>query len=282
MIEETPSPALDDELRARMAEAALTVGRTLGYTNAGTVEFILAPDGSFYFLEVNTRLQVEHPVTELVTGLDLVRWQMLVAEGRPLPLAQDEIRFSGHAVEARVYAEDPAAGYLPATGRVALWRPPDATLARTDAGVETGDEISIYYDPLVAKISAHGEDRGQALRRLEYALSATVLFGVRNNLDFLRRVLLHPAHLAGQIDTGFLERHASDLLPSTDVSSEFPPRILAALAAALLKQPCGGEAPQARSHGATTARALSSNALTSYRACRNGAAGYCQFGAGRV
>jgi acetyl-CoA carboxylase biotin carboxylase subunit len=229
VIEETPSPALDDALRARMAAAALVVGHTLGYTNAGTVEFVLDADGAFYFLEVNTRLQVEHPITELVTGLDLVRWQILVAEGRPLPLAQDEIRFSGHAVEARIYAEDPAAGYLPATGRVALWRPPtpwglggegtgehtsDMAGVRVDAGIETGDGISVHYDPMIAKISAHGADRTEALRRLEYALGETVLFGVSNNLDFLRRVLLHPAHLAGELDTGFLERHAGELLAS--------------------------------------------------------------------
>jgi acetyl-CoA carboxylase biotin carboxylase subunit len=236
VIEETPSPALDAALRARMAEAALMVGRALGYTNAGTVEFLLAPDGSFYFLEVNTRLQVEHPITELVTGLDLVRWQILVAEGKPLPLAQDEITFRGHAIEARVYAEDPAAGYLPATGRVALWRAPDQAGVRVDAGIETGDEISIYYDPLVAKISAHGADRAEALRRLEYALGETVLFGVRGNLDFLRRALLHPAHLAGRIDTGFLERHAGELLaPATqrDALGGLSPAGLAALVAAL-------------------------------------------------
>ena len=125
MIEETPSVALTPELRARMGEAAVTVGRQLGYTNAGTVEFILAPDGQFYFLEVNTRLQVEHPVTELVTGLDLVRWQIQVAEGRSLPLTQEQVTFSGHAIEARVYAEDPAQDYLPATGTLALWREPD-------------------------------------------------------------------------------------------------------------------------------------------------------------
>src|SRR5207302_767198 len=135
IVEETPSTALTPAVRARMAEAALTVGRTLGYTNAGTVEFILGAGGDFAFLEVNTRLQVEHPVTELVTGLDLVRWQILAAEGRPLPLAQEQVTFSGHAIEARVYAEDPEQGYLPATGTLALWREPDDTGVRVDAGV---------------------------------------------------------------------------------------------------------------------------------------------------
>jgi geranyl-CoA carboxylase alpha subunit len=211
VIEETPSVALTPELREKMGEAAVTVGRQLGYTNAGTVEFILAPDGQFYFLEVNTRLQVEHPVTELVTGLDLVRWQIQVAEGRSLPLTQEQVTFSGHAIEARVYAEDPAQSYLPATGTLALWREPDETGVRVDAGVSTGDAISIYYDPMVAKISAHGADRTEALRRLEHGLGRTTLFGVRNNIAFLRRVLLHPAFIAGETNTAFLERHVADL-----------------------------------------------------------------------
>jgi acetyl-CoA carboxylase biotin carboxylase subunit len=209
VIEETPSVALTPELRARMGEAAVTVGRQLAYMNAGTVEFILAPDGQFYFLEVNTRLQVEHPITELVTGLDLVRWQIEVAEGRPLPLAQ--ITASGHAIEARIYAEDPTQGYLPATGTLALWREPQDAGVRVDAGVNTGDAISIYYDPLVAKISAYGPDRAQALRRLERALGRTTLFGVRNNIAYLRRILLHPAFVAGETNTAFLERYALEL-----------------------------------------------------------------------
>ena len=216
IVEETPSPALTPELRARMGAAAVTVGRRLNYTNAGTVEFILAPTGDFYFLEVNTRLQVEHPVTELATGLDLVRWQILVAEGHPLPLAQDAIRFSGHAVEVRLYAEDPAAGFLPQIGPVARWRPPDGADVRVDAGIQTGDAVTPHYDPLLAKISAHGADRAEALRRLEHALARTVLLGLRTNQDYLRRVLLHPAHLAGQISTAFVARHAAELLTPAD------------------------------------------------------------------
>ena len=212
VIEETPSTALTPGLRARMGAAAVAAGRQLGYTNAGTVEFILDPDGHFYFLEVNTRLQVEHPVTELVTGLDLVRWQILVAEGRPLPLAQEQVTARGHAAEARVYAEDPASGFLPATGLVALWRSPTGDGVRVDGGVATGDMVAAYYDPLLAKISAHGADRAEALRRLERALAQTTLFGVRSNLDLLRRIVLHPAHVAGAISTAFIERHAADLL----------------------------------------------------------------------
>lgn len=215
VIEETPSTALTPERRSRMSEAAIAIGRTLGYTGAGTVEFIVDRAGDFYFLEVNTRLQVEHPVTELVTGLDLVHWQILIAEGHPLPLSQQSVRFSGHAVEARIYAEDPASGFLPQAGEVALWRPPEGDDVRVDAGVETGDTISPWYDPLVAKISAHGATRDEALRRLDAALRQTVLFGVRSNLDYVHRVVLHPEHRAGNISTAFLEQHAAALLSNT-------------------------------------------------------------------
>jgi geranyl-CoA carboxylase alpha subunit len=239
IVEETPSPALTPELRARMGAAAVTVGRQLGYTNAGTVEFILAPSGNFYFLEVNTRLQVEHPVTELVTGLDLVRWQILVAAGHPLPLAQDVIPFSGHAVEVRLYAEDPAAGFLPQTGPVARWRPvAEGTGVRVDAGIQTGDAVTPHYDPLLAKISAHGANREEALRRLEHALARTLLLGLRTNQDYLRRVLLHPAHLSGQISTAFVERHTTDLLaPADQPVAGLPGDALAAVAVSIHRMP---------------------------------------------
>ncbi len=233
VIEETPSVALSPELREKMGEAAVTVGRQLGYTNAGTVEFILAPDGQFYFLEVNTRLQVEHPVTELVTGLDLVRWQIQVAEGRSLPLTQEQVTFSGHAIEARVYAEDAAQEYLPATGTLALWREPHDQGVRVDSGVSTGDAISIYYDPMVAKISAHGADRIEAVRRLERAIGQTALFGVRNNIAFLRCVLLHPAFVAGETNTAFLERHAAELGKTLVDEAGLSTLEMAALACAL-------------------------------------------------
>jgi geranyl-CoA carboxylase alpha subunit len=233
VIEETPSTALTSELRARMADAALTVGRQLGYTNAGTVEFILDLEGHFFFLEVNTRLQVEHPITELVTGLDLVRWQIEIAEGRPLPLTQDEVTFTGHAIEARLYAEDPAGGFLPATGQVALWREATGDGVRVDSGLHTGDEIGIFYDPLLAKICAYGADRVEALRRLDRALGATVLFGPRNNLDFLRRALLHPAHVAGDLSTDFVERHLTDLLAPPEDAAPLPALPLAAVLTAL-------------------------------------------------
>jgi geranyl-CoA carboxylase alpha subunit len=236
IVEETPSTALTSEQRARMGEAAVTVGKLLSYTNSGTVEFLLDPDGNFYFLEMNTRLQVEHPVTELVMGLDLVHWQIRIAEGHPLPLKQEEVRFGGHAVEARLYAEDPAAGFLPATGTVALWRAPEGEGVRVDAGIATGDVVSPYYDPLLAKIVAHGADRDEALRSLDRALAQTTLLGVRTNCDFLRRVLLHPVHRAGTFSTAFVETHAADLL-ANDVSKPGAPTHLevAALVAALAR-----------------------------------------------
>jgi acetyl/propionyl-CoA carboxylase alpha subunit len=219
LIEETPSPALSPDLRARIVAAALELGRRLGYTNAGTVEFVLAPEGSFYFLEVNTRLQVEHPVTELVTGLDLVRWQIEVAEGRPLPLAQEAITFTGHAVEARVYAEDPGANFQPASGRVALWREPDVAGVRADRGISSGDMISPHYDGLLAKVATHGATRSEALRCLDRALARTTVFGVANNLAYLRRVLLHPAHVAGELTTDFVAEHHAALMAAPEAAA---------------------------------------------------------------
>ena len=235
VIEETPSTGLTPDLRARMSEAAVAIGRTLHYTGAGTVEFIVDRQGHFYFLEVNTRLQVEHPVTEMVTGLDLVRWQILVAEGHPLPLDQEQAHPRGHAIETRIYAEDPASGFLPQAGALTLWCPPEGDGVRVDAGVATGDTISPYYDPLIAKIVAHGATRDEALRRLDAALQRTILFGVRSNLDYVRRILLHPDHRAGHISTAFLEQHTADLLPATSSASldGIMPAQLAALAITL-------------------------------------------------
>ncbi|HEX9069321.1 MAG TPA: biotin carboxylase N-terminal domain-containing protein [Ktedonobacterales bacterium] len=236
LIEETPSPALDPELRAQMAEAALTVGRQLAYSNAGTVELILTPERQFYFLEVNTRLQVEHPVTELVTGLDLVRWQMLIAEGRPLPLRQDEVVWQGHAIEARLYAEDPASDFLPASGPVALWREPFGEGLRVDAGITSGDEVTIHYDPLLAKVSAHAPTRDEAIRQLDAALAHTTLLGVRSNGDYLRRVLTHPEHLAGRLSTAFLAAHDAELRRPAPVADGLADDWLAALIVALTRQ----------------------------------------------
>jgi acetyl-CoA carboxylase biotin carboxylase subunit len=207
IIEEAPSPAVDAGLRARMGTAAVAAGRAIGYTGAGTVEFVLDGRGAFYFLEVNTRLQVEHPVTELITGLDLVELQIRVAEGVPLPFAQNDLRFEGHAIEARLYAEDPAADFLPATGRVMLWEPAAVPGVRCDSGIEEGSEASVHYDPLLAKLIAHGSTRDVAVDRLAVALKRLGVAGVTTNRDFLLAVLAHPAFRAAQLDTHFIDRH---------------------------------------------------------------------------
>lgn len=207
IVEESPSPALTPELRQKMGEAAVTVARAVSYTNAGTVEFLLDADGQFYFLEMNTRLQVEHPVTELVTGLDLVEWQIRIAEGAPLTLQQSDIQLNGHAIEVRLYAEDPSNDFLPVTGAIHLWREPHGEGVRVDSGLAAQDQVSIYYDPMLAKIIAHGADRSTAIRRLIRALENTTLLGLTTNLAFLRDILRHPAFIAGDLSTGFIEQH---------------------------------------------------------------------------
>jgi propionyl-CoA carboxylase alpha chain len=199
IIEESPSPALDDNLRARMGEAAVAIGKAIGYTNAGTVEFLLAPSGEFYFIEVNTRIQVEHPVTELITGIDLVRLQIEVAEGKPLPRAPRAI---GHAIEARLNAEDPLNDFLPSTGTIHLWRP--GGQVRVDTAVEDGAEVSLHYDSLLAKLIAFGRDREAAVRLLTHALEGTAVFGVRTNRDYLLQILESEEFRGGRADTAFL------------------------------------------------------------------------------
>jgi propionyl-CoA carboxylase alpha chain len=207
IIEEAPSPAVDDTLRRELGAAAVAAGKAIGYVGAGTVEFILDSGGQFYFLEVNTRLQVEHPVTELVTGLDLVALQLLVVEGNPLP---DEVRFAtlaGHAVEARLYAEDTSHDFRPATGTVHTFTVPDWPGLRVDAGIAAGSQVGVHYDALLGKVIAHGATRDQACRRLARALADTRLHGVVSNRDLLVGILRHPEFRAGQLDTGFLSRH---------------------------------------------------------------------------
>jgi propionyl-CoA carboxylase alpha chain len=206
IVEEAPSPAVDAHLRERMTQAALAAARAIGYASAGTVEFLLDADGRFYFLEVNTRIQVEHPVTEAVTGLDLVREQMLIAEGQPLRFTQDEVSLRGHAIEARLYAEDPANGFLPTGGRLFDWRPPLDVDVRVDSGVEAGSEIAVAFDPMMAKLVAHAPTRREAALRLARALEKIVAPGVVTNRDFLVAVLRHPAFMAGVTTTDFIER----------------------------------------------------------------------------
>ena len=231
IIEETPSPALDDALRAKMGEAAVRCGQAIDYQNAGTVEFILAPDRSFYFLEVNTRLQVEHPITEAVTRLDLVEEQIHVAQGEPLRLSQEEVRFEGAAIEVRLYAEDPASGFLPQTGTVVDWHLPPAPGLRVDSGVESGTEVGIYYDPMLAKIVTEGESREVALQRMRRALETLSVQGVTTNRDFLLEVLAHEAFVAGDLNTHFIDRHMQAALAAEpDRVAEQRAAALAALA----------------------------------------------------
>lgn len=235
LIEETPSPALDAAQRTAICEAAVIAARSIGYQNAGTVEFLFDPEsGTFYFLEMNTRLQVEHPVTECVTGLDLVALQIAVAAGEPLPLSQEAVRFSGWAIEARVYAEDPARDFLPQTGCITLWQPPCGEGVRVDSGMETGTLVSAAYDPLLAKIITHDHTREKARRRLIAALSNTRLLGLSNNLPFLRAILGHETFAAGEATTAFLSQHGPALQPRTALPQA---EELALAVAALLDMP---------------------------------------------
>ncbi len=238
IIEESPSPAVDDDLRTRMGETAVSVAKLVNYHNAGTVEFLLDEDGQFYFLEMNTRLQVEHPVTELVTGLDLVAWQIRVAEGEVLPFAQADVQFTGHAIEARVYAEDPANEFLPTTGQILLWREPAGEDVRIDSGMETGDMVTVYYDPMLAKVIAYGVDRKTAVRRLCRAIEQTILFGFPNNLSFLQAALRHSEFMAGNLSTSFIQVHLADW--QADAGKES----LALIAASLAQMEAYPQLPQ--------------------------------------
>ncbi|MDQ1079844.1 biotin carboxylase N-terminal domain-containing protein [Pseudoroseomonas cervicalis] len=226
VVEEAPAPGLSAERRAAMGEAAIAAARAVGYVGAGTVEFIAEGD-DFFFMEMNTRLQVEHPVTEAITGLDLVEWQIRVAQGETLPITQAQVPLSGHAIEVRLYAEDPARDYLPSIGPVTLLQWPQGEGVRVDAGVAEGDAVTPHYDPMLAKIIAWGPDRGTALHRLRGALAATRLGGVRSNLGLLRGIAAHPGFAAAELDTGFIARHPDLLAPAA------PPPDAAWAAAAL-------------------------------------------------
>jgi 3-methylcrotonyl-CoA carboxylase alpha subunit len=206
VIEESPSAAVDEALRERLTAAATSLARAVRYRGLGTVEFLLAPDGRFYFLEMNTRLQVEHPVTESITGQDLVRWQLEIAAAGRLPLAQDAITRNGHAIEARVYAEDAARNFLPQAGRAVRVRWPAATLARVDAGIETGDAVPVHYDPILAKVVTTAETRAEALERLTRALDESVVHGVVTNLPFVRALVRARAVMRAEVDTEWIER----------------------------------------------------------------------------
>ena len=223
IIEETPSPVLTPELRQRMGQAAVDVARAAGYVNAGTVEFLLDADsGEFYFLEMNARLQVEHPVTEAVLGLDMVEWQLRIAMGEPLTMRQEDIQPRGHAIECRIYAEDPYHDFVPSTGTLLRWRPPSGPGLRLDSGVSEGRDVSIYYDPMLAKLIAWGPTRDHCLRRMELALSQFQVLGVVTNIPLLRDAVMHPQFRGGEYDTGFLEANPSLTAPQANSPSEGP------------------------------------------------------------
>jgi acetyl-CoA carboxylase biotin carboxylase subunit len=229
VVEETPAPRYSDELRQRMAKAAIAAARGVDYVNAGTVEFIVTPDGEFYFLEMNTRLQVEHPVTELVTGVDLVHAQIHVASGLPMPWTQDELQQRGHAMQVRIYAEDPDDRFLPQSGTIAQYREPSGPGVRVDAGVTRGTEIGLKFDPMLAKLICYAESREQCIDRLSRALRDYVILGTKTNISWLRRVVTHEAFRDGRVSTRFLQDHADDL---TAPAPEVVPLIAAAISAA--------------------------------------------------
>lgn len=207
VVEETPSVVLDDMMRLRMGETAVRAARACGYVNAGTIEFLVDASRNFYFLEMNTRLQVEHPVTELRTGLDLVREQLLITGGEPLALSQEDVVFRGHAIECRICAEDPASGFLPSTGTIRRLRPAQGPGVRDDRGIEEGGEVSVYYDPLIAKVVVWAQDRPLAIARMERALHEYEIVGVTTNIPVCTFVMRHPAFRAGTFDTGFIRRY---------------------------------------------------------------------------
>jgi 3-methylcrotonyl-CoA carboxylase alpha subunit len=254
VLEEAPAPGLSDEVRRAMGEAALAAARAVNYVGAGTVEFIMTGEGQFYFMEMNTRLQVEHPVTEMVTGLDLVEWQLRVASGETLPLSQDELRVTGHALEARIYAENPSRGFLPSTGTLKHMRMPDAVefvtggRVRVDSGVREGDTITPFYDPMIAKLIVHGHDRDDALQLMARALHGCEIVGPHTNIEFLRRIVTSEPFTAGDLDTGLIERHHDALFAPSAVPVD---HALALACAALLSRE-GGEA-----HGMSPWDALS-------------------------
>ena len=234
VVEEAPAPGMTAERRAAMGRAACDAARAIGYEGAGTVEFI-AENDAFFFMEMNTRLQVEHPVTEMITGQDLVEWQLRVANGEPLPLQQHQLAIHGHAMEVRLYAEDPARDYMPGTGTLHHLRAPEQDAhTRIDTGVQPGDAVTVHYDPMIAKLIVWDETRPAAVRRLQSALDRYEVAGVQTNLELLRRIAHHPAFAAAELDTGFLGRHPDLLAPPAATP---PDAVLAAAAAALLDAP---------------------------------------------
>jgi 3-methylcrotonyl-CoA carboxylase alpha subunit len=235
VLEETPSPFLDAQRRAAMGRAAVAAARAVHYVGAGTIEFIVGAEGDFHFMEMNTRLQVEHPVTEETLGLDLVEWQLRIASGEPLPIAQDQVHARGHAIDVRLYAEDPEQNFLPGSGRIETLELPQASRhVRIDAGVDPGDSVSIFYDPMIAKLIVWDQDRPRALARLREALAQCEVVGPKSNIAFLERLVRHPAIVGGTIDTGYLDRHLGEFLAGGEPPS--PAALCAAATAVLLEE----------------------------------------------
>jgi 3-methylcrotonyl-CoA carboxylase alpha subunit len=246
VLEEAPAPGMTPERRAAMGAAAVEAAKAVGYVGAGTVEFIVDPSGGFYFMEMNTRLQVEHPVTEMITGLDLVEWQLRVAAGERLPLRQEQLQIDGHALEARIYAEDPEKGFLPSTGRIVHLATPETSYhVRLDAGVEEGDEIGPHYDPMIAKLVVWDATRDRALARMRAALAQVRIVGVANNVEFLARLVASPAFASADLDTGLIEREREFLFPARRETPE-EVWLLAALAELEREQRPAPAAPGAR------------------------------------
>ncbi|KAG0416040.1 hypothetical protein HPB47_006791 [Ixodes persulcatus] len=222
VIEEAPAPGVTEETRRLLGEAAVKAARAVNYVGAGTVEFIMDADQKFYFMEMNTRLQVEHPITEMITGTDLVEWQIKVAQGEPLPLSQDQLRVRGHSFEARIYAEDPDNNFMPGAGSLDFLRtPPLSSEIRVDTGVREGDEVSVHYDPMIAKLAVWGPDRATALRRLHQSLSDYTLVGLANNISFLMRLACHPSFKLGDVHTEFIPLHHDELFVQRDIKGDF-------------------------------------------------------------
>jgi acetyl-CoA carboxylase, biotin carboxylase subunit len=261
VVEESPSPAVSAELRAKMGAAAVAAARAVKYVGAGTCEFLLGADGGFYFLEMNTRLQVEHPVTEMIYGLDLVSWQLDVAEGKPLPLTQEQLdaRRRGHAVECRIYAEDPVK-FLPSPGTITHLRVPDGPYIRNDSGCYEGAEIPVHYDPMISKLVVWGETRAAAVARMRRALDEYVVRGIETNLAFHRRCLRHPAFVAGEFDIGFIGKYAADLAPRAD-ENELNAAIIAAALDAVTKSPATARS----SNGAVPVPVATSTEISGWR-----------------
>jgi len=233
VLEETPSPFLDAERRAAMGAAAVAAAKAVNYVGAGTVEFIVGPEGDFHFMEMNTRLQVEHPVTEMTHGIDLVEWQLRVANGEPLPLTQAQVESRGHAIEVRLYAEDPDHGFLPGSGKLTCLQLPDASAhVRLDGGVIEGDTVTIFYDPMIAKLIVWDVDRPSALQRMREALATCEITGPKSNVAFLERLVRHPAIIEHRIDTGYLDRHLDEFI-SGDAEPDSRTLFAAAVAALL-------------------------------------------------